>query len=469
MGKINNKKIFVLLPDGIGLKNFAYSSFPELGSKNGFDIVYWNKTSFDLGKIGFSEVKLPNSKPHFLSTILKNVKNTIFLDYFTSKFDDDTYQSYKFKSSSFFRSWTESLKEVLYRIFLFFFKIAPKESIQSYIHFFERRTSYYRSCKSQLTVHKPDFIFCTNQRHISAIAPILAASDLGIPTSTFIFSWDNLPKATLVVSTDFFYVWSSHMKNELLRYYSNVKEEQIKIVGTPQFEFHYNSDYIISKDEFFGRYNLNEDWDYICFSGDDITTSPFDEYYLRDLASSISQLNQNHEKKLGIIFRRCPVDFSDRYDPIIAEFEDIIIPINPLWKSFGQSWNEIMPTAEDIKILNSTIFYSKAVFNLGSSMVFDFIIFDKPCFYFNYDPVIQSDINWSVQKIYKFIHFKSMPSENAVMWIMGKDDLRPMLLKVVDSSQEIDLNETRVWFNKIVSVSPNTTSSAILNSIKEIV
>jgi hypothetical protein len=38
---------------------------------------------------------------------------------------------------------------------------------------------------------------------------LLAAQQLGIPTATFIFSWDNLPKATMVVETDY-YVWSDH-------------------------------------------------------------------------------------------------------------------------------------------------------------------------------------------------------------------------------------------------------------------
>jgi hypothetical protein len=35
---------------------------------------------------------------------------------------------------------------------------------------------------------------------------LLAAQQLGIPTATFIFSWDNLPKATMVVETDYYFV-----------------------------------------------------------------------------------------------------------------------------------------------------------------------------------------------------------------------------------------------------------------------
>ncbi|MEY3500835.1 MAG: hypothetical protein RL308_2504, partial [Bacteroidota bacterium] len=45
---MSNNKIFILLPDGIGLRNFAYTSFYSLGKNQGFDIFFWNNTPFPL-------------------------------------------------------------------------------------------------------------------------------------------------------------------------------------------------------------------------------------------------------------------------------------------------------------------------------------------------------------------------------------------------------------------------------------
>jgi len=101
-----------------------------------------------------------------------------------------------------------------------------------------------------LTKEKPDFIFCTNQRPSQAIAPILAAQDLGIPTATFIFSWDNLPKATTLVETDYYFVWSEHMKKEVLMYCPYVPAEKILVTGTPQFESHFDSNLLQTKEAF---------------------------------------------------------------------------------------------------------------------------------------------------------------------------------------------------------------------------
>src|SRR5690606_18987238 len=83
----------------------------------------------------------------------------------------------------------------------------------------ERKSSFYYRCKAILESEKPDIIFCTTQRPVYAIAPLTAAQDLGIPTATFIFSWDNLPKATMIVEPDYYFVWSEHMKGELHNYY----------------------------------------------------------------------------------------------------------------------------------------------------------------------------------------------------------------------------------------------------------
>ena len=141
------------------------------------------------------------------------------------------------------------------------------------------------------------------------IAPILACQDLGIPTATFIFSWDNLPKATMVIEPDHYLVWSKHMAKELQDYYPYIQKNQIQITGSPQFEFHFDDSHLQTREGFFKKYGLNLNKKYICFSGDDITTSPHDPEYLRDVLEAVKELNTKGQN-LGVIFRPCPVDFS---------------------------------------------------------------------------------------------------------------------------------------------------------------
>ena len=160
-----------------------------------------------------------------------------------------------------------------------------------------------------------------------------------------------------VVETDYYCVWSDHMKAQLLQYYPFVKESQIFITGTPQFEPHYNKSLFTTREAFFKKYQLDNNKRYICFSGDDETTSPLDQYYLEDLAKAVRDLNKRGYN-LGVIYRKCPVDLTSRYDEVLEVYKDIITSIDPIWNAVGNMWNQVMPTKEDVALLVNVCLHS---------------------------------------------------------------------------------------------------------------
>lgn len=459
------KKIFVLLPDGVGLRNFAFSNFYALGKEKDFQITYWNKTLFDLEDLNYPEFKVAPGKNHFLTDILKNARKHIELNLNIKKSTSNVYDTYRFPFV--YSSLKNIIRSLITRLLIFFFSSEKGLTIIRFlIKKIESKTSYFNSCVAQLKKEKPDFIFCTNQRPVLGIAPILAAQSLNIPTATFIFSWDNLPKATMVIETDFYFVWSEHMKNELLHYYPYVKKEQIVVTGTPQFESHYDRSIIQSKESFFETYHLDLNKKYICYSGDDITTSPNDPIYLEDVAKAVRQLNEEGNN-LGIVFRRCPVDLSNRFDAVLKSYSDVITPVQPQWKKIGNAWNTILPTKEDMSLLANTIYHTEFVVNLGSSMVFDYVIFKKPCIYINYDVTNCVIKEWTVKKIYNYIHFQSMPSKEAVLWCNQSDDLKLLFEKILNN-EVTNVKGAVNWFEKISHQPAYNASERIWNEIKAI-
>lgn len=460
------KKIFILLPDGVGLRNFAFTSFVKTGKKLGWEVVFWNQTVFDLTQLGHQEIKL-SGKPRAFTDLLKRTKITSELHYFEEKFNDKVYQSYKFPSSR------KGVKSVIKNVIVHHLIKNHQEEkglkkLREKLKASERKSLFYQECIAVLKKEKPDFIFCTNQRPVTAIAPLTAAQDLGIPTSSFIFSWDNLPKATLIVEPDFYFVWSKYMEQQLLCFYPHLKKKQICITGTPQFETHFDDTLKMSRKNFFSKYKLDPAREYICFSGDDETTSPDDPKYLNDIAEAILKLNRDENYNLGIIFRRCPVDFSGRYNKVLEKYSEIIVPIAPAWQKVGRNWNTVLPTREDNQLLVNTILHSKAVVNLGSSMVFDFAIFDKPCLFLRYDVENKKNENWSVEKIYDFVHFKSMPTGNEVIWLNSKEEIGPRIKYALEDPSE-ELDKAKTWLAKINLSPAEKASERIWDSINEIV
>ncbi len=306
-----------------------------------------------------------------------------------------------------------------------------------------RKNPFYTQVTNQLKDLDIDVLFCTHQRALKAAIIFAAAKDLGIKTYTVIYSWDNVPKARLALKADYYLVWSNYMQAELIEFYPEIKPEQVVITGTPQFEVYSDPKVIISKETFYNSYSLDPQRKIICFSGDDEYTSPKDPEYLRDLAQGIIAAGKQQEYQ--ILFRRCPVDVSGRYQAVINTFPELIKEAPPLWNFNSAIWSAVYPTQQDVSLLVSVAYYCDAVVNVGSTMAFDFGMFNKPCIYINYDQ--PNAAPWSVDSIYNFQHFRSMPNKEVVLWWNSKDDV-PQLLTKLEANMGTTVSD---WFSIIVA------------------
>ena len=460
-----SKKVLVLVSDGVSIRNFAYTSFPNLAKEKNIELVFWNSTPFDLQDLNVKEVKINKPKPSILTDLIKTALIRIELNIFTKRDNDFIYQKYKFPLS--YKNLKSTIKSLFVKMIVGLFTSEKGiRKLRSKMSALERKTEYYKQCKLTLEKEKPDFVFSTSQRAVTAISPLTAAQDLGITTAAFMYSWDNIPKAMTVVTADYYYVWSEHMKKELLHYQKYITPKQIKVTGTPQFENHFDETLKVSKAVFFNTHGLDLNKKYICFSGDDMTTSPKDELYLRDLAEAVKVLNSKGHK-IGIIFRRCPVDFSSRYDSVLEKYKGIIVSIDPIWEKKGGVWNSIAPTKEDYKLQTNIIAHTECVVNLGSSMVFDYAAYNKPCAFMNYNYL---NLEVTLEKgvyVYDFVHFRSKPSKDVVCWLNNPDEISEKIENLLkDSSKTV--NASKLWFNVINRQKAEDASHRICDSLLKI-
>ena len=161
---------------------------------------------------------------------------------------------------------------------------------------------------------------------------------------------------------------------------------------------------------------------------------------------------------IQILFRRCPVDISGRYDWVIKKYPSVIKEAPPLWNFNSEKWTAIYPTKKDIDLLVSTAYYSDLVVNVGSTMAFDFGMFNKPCAFINYD--VKDSGSWSVETIYKYQHFRSMPSEQSVFWLNSRETIAKTISEAL-SNPDTDIKK---WFNIVVN-EPKMASKNILKAL----
>lgn len=459
-------KIWILLTDGVGIRNFGQTKFPKEILDHDLEATWWNMSEMPLNdNFAINEVSLQNPRINKLTPLFTRARKRLELNYWREKFKDEVYDSYKFPFNY------KGPKNILRSIFTKFLigiysgKNGIKR-IRMKIENLERGTDYYQSCFGQLKEDRPNIVFSTTQRSTKAIAPLLAARDLGIKTVSFIYSWDNVPKAMLVAESDFYFVWSDLMKRQLLNYYEWLEPNRVFVTGTPQFEPHYLKKRILRRNDFFEAYKLDLTKRYICYSGDDTTTSPLDHLYLRDLARTVEKLNEDNYN-IGIIFRKAPVDATKRYDPVLKQFSNVITAINPLWKPYGKSWNLLLPQKEDFYLLSNICEHCELVVNVCSSMVFDFAIHNKPCIYINYEQPELRKGTRDIGQNYKYVHFRSMPSKNSVVWVEKASQFKEAIEFLMDDKTKT-LGEVKQWLNIIAGEQPEKASSKIATTFKRL-
>ena len=147
-------KIFILLPDGVGLRNFAYSNFYKQGILEGLDIVFWNNTNFSLSELGFPEINIENAKINPVTDLYKNAKIQIELSQSKKKFKDTIYDSYRFPFP--FNSIKTVVKSLYIKIlYLLYNSDAGLSRVRQKMKIEERKTTYYQNCLQTLKKEKP--------------------------------------------------------------------------------------------------------------------------------------------------------------------------------------------------------------------------------------------------------------------------------------------------------------------------
>ncbi len=465
---MKKRKILLIVPDGVGVRNYLYSNFiTELGAKN-FEVMLYHQITDE----AITEIKNIQKNITLIKKIpffLENSKSRLLRESLTYA---RLLRNKKLLNNktimSFWNKKQKGLKQILlYKLSEVIGKIISTsyKTILKFDAFYDNEIDNNEAIKkieNDIDFFNPEIILNLHQRSISSAPIINIAKKKKIKTATVIFSWDNVPKARLISRYDIYFVWSELMKNELILLYPEIENKQIIIAGTPQFEFYFNPNIIINKEDFFNKYGLDINKKTICFSAND-QTSPYEQYYLQDLCEELDKMD--YENRPQIIFRKSPVDNSNRFDAILQKYSSFVHSINPDWafnKGRKNNFIEIFPKYNDFKLLANTIKHSDILINFGSTMAHDSAVYNKPSFYLRYNPVENSI--YDVEQVYNFQHFKSLENIDAVGWIYKKAEIISKITQAIQKPDSIGTEKIK-WMKKIVLYPLEDNSRKLANEI----
>ncbi len=409
------KKLGIVITDGVGFRNFMLSNFMEEVLRQFDAVIIYS----GLPKSAYQK-KLPSNIVIKELEVFTESKLTWFFRKWKELAHLQKYQTFYGMKDNLVSGYpkTNSARSLLVKgIYLFtrFIHSDASISVAEKLQFLSfSKNNIAQSYSRLLKVDNPTHVFFTHQRP-PFLAPFLyAAKQLNLTTSTFIFSWDNLAsKGRMLGTFDQFLVWSDLMKAELLYFYPTVKEENVKVVGTPQFEPYVMPKYETAKQDFYKKFQLSAQKQVICYSCADVSIGKNDPVVISAIANAIR--DHNIIENVQLLVRTSPAEDDVRFKSVREEFPEIVWNV-PKWNltrgHHAEIWSQRVPNEEDIKDLRSILEYADLNINMCSTMSLDFMLFDKPVI----NTVFGNEINgfYNDQRFLNYDHYKKVVESGAV-------------------------------------------------------
>ncbi|HCE54169.1 MAG TPA: hypothetical protein DER05_03840 [Lutibacter sp.] len=409
------KKLGIVITDGVGFRNFMLSNFmAEVSQQFDAVIIYSG-----LPKSAYQS-KLPSNIIIKELEVFTESKLTWFFRKWKEVAHLQKFRAFYGMNDNLVSGYpkTNSARSLLVKGIYFFTRFIHSDGSISmaekwqFLSFSKHKVtqSYIKLLKED----QPTHVFFTHQRPPFLAPFLVAAKQLKIPASTFIFSWDNLAsKGRMLGTFDHFLVWSDLMKAELLYFYPRVKSDNIMVVGTPQFEPYVMPNYETTKEDFLKKFQLDVAKKTICYSCADVSIGKNDPVVITAIVNAIRSNEINSQVQL--LVRTSPAEDDARFKAIREAFPEIVWNV-PKWtltrENHTESWSQRVPSEEDIKDLRAILEYVDLNVNMCSTMSMDFMLFNKPVI----NTVFGNAANglYNDQRFLNYGHYKKVAESGAV-------------------------------------------------------
>lgn len=276
----------------------------------------------------------------------------------------------------------------------------------------------------------PSLVFNGSAFHGELAAPVVhAAQGLGIPTATFVFSWDNLTsQGRITPAYDYYVVWNEKLKRELLRIYPSVRPDRVFVTGTPQFDFHFRPELHWTREEFCARVGANPARPIVLYSTGMANQMPGEPRVVEGIAAMLRKMTEFGPPQL--LVRVYAKDRTGRFDDLRDRLPDVLFP--PVqWK---ERW--LTPEPDDTAMYTNTLRHAAVGINVASTVSLELCMFDKPVINIGYNPpgVDTGTVRYS--RYYRYDHYRPVVESGAVAVAAAEEEMPGLLTRALSNPGE---------------------------------
>ena len=169
--------------------------------------------------------------------------------------------------------------------------------LENQVTWFLRPNDYFIDLFERL---QPDLVFnCSHIHGAAGSLPTRVAARLGIPIAGFIFSWDNLTSRSRIFEPyNHYFVWHENMRQQLLGQYPYLTNDQVIVTGTPQLDYHFKPEFLLSREELCSRMGLDPTRPFIFYTTGMDKHFPEEHRHVEFIANTLQTLDLDPKPQL---------------------------------------------------------------------------------------------------------------------------------------------------------------------------
>ena len=273
----------------------------------------------------------------------------------------------------------------------------------------------------------PSLVFNSSHVHCpAAVLAVHAARSLGIPTATFIFSWDNLTsQGRIIPPYDYYLVWNDAIREQLLSIYGDINPKRVFVTGTPQFDFHFRPELYWTREEFCEKVGADASRPIVLYSTGMANHVSGEPLIVEQMANLLQEMIDLGPPQL--VVRVYPKDHTGRFDSLKKNRPDILFPEVP-WE---RAW--LTPKPEDCYLLTNMLLHADVGINIASTISLELCMFDKPVINIGYRPSgeVLGRKDFDYCRYYDFEHYQPVVKSGAIEMATSEENLREKIAEAL--------------------------------------
>ncbi len=268
----------------------------------------------------------------------------------------------------------------------------------------------------------PHLVFNASHSHsANAWGVMFAARKLGVPTATFLFSWDNLTSQGRVVPEyDYYAAWTTDIASDLKRIYPRSRRAQIEVTGTPQFEFHFRAENRWSRERFCDGIQADPARPLVLYTTGMSHHFPHERMTIRGIARALLKMNDLGSPQLLVRLYGKEM-FPERFDGLEQEADNIVMcPVR--WVRDYRT-----PEPEDAPYLTNAMLHCAVGINIASTVSLELCLLDRPVINVAYDPPENTEKSVDYETYYNFDHYRPIVESGGVELARSEEELARLI------------------------------------------